>query len=62
MEFWNKELIYGTKEKGFIKSLEKEKDGGMYIRLFRAARARPKGRRRLGQAIWAGAVAGKAAH
>jgi hypothetical protein len=33
VEFWNKELIYGTKEKGFIKSLEKEKDGGMSIRL-----------------------------
>ena len=54
MEFWNKELIYGTKEKGFIKSLEKEKDGGMYIRLVRwhwcgpkanAARPNQMGRR-----------------
>jgi hypothetical protein len=29
MEFWIKELIYGTREKGFINPFGKEKEGGM---------------------------------
>jgi hypothetical protein len=34
MEFWNKELIYGTKEKGFIKSLKKKRMEGYILDFF----------------------------
>jgi hypothetical protein len=34
MEFWNKELIYGTKEKGFIEFLEKRDICGILEKIF----------------------------
>jgi hypothetical protein len=58
MEFWNRELIYGTKEKGFIKSLEKEKDGGMLIGLGPSEGARPEEMRGRGRGERAGAWEG----
>ncbi len=56
MEFWNKELIYGTKEKGCIKSfLERKIKEGCILDLFRVALVRPKGLKEARPSHWAGA-------
>jgi hypothetical protein len=43
MGFWNREMIYGIGEKGFIKSLEKERKEGCHIDFLGRLRRGPRG-------------------